>query len=122
ILLPMLKKKGVYTIGVRFVSKEEISKLNQQYRRKKNPTDVLSFGQPVHGSMPSTEWSLGDIVICPAFAKQEAKRRGLPWQEELVRLLIHGTLHLFGFDHQTKKDELRMYRLQEQCVERVMHV
>ncbi len=112
-----LRVKKKKTIGVRFVSEKEIQRLNKFYRQRDKPTDVLSFGidpSPV----PSEE--MGDLAICPAYAKHEAKRRGISLKEELVRLLIHGTLHLFGYDHATEMEEQKMFALQERCVERVL--
>jgi len=111
------------SLSVRFVSPREITALNARYRKKKRPTDVLSFS-PVEGSFPhpSTrregfEW--GDIVVCPDIARREAKRRGILPAEELVRLVSHGTLHLLGYDHATAAEEERMFSIQEHVVERI---
>lgn len=119
-----LRTRRLTEVSLRFVSLSEIHALNKRYRRKDKPTDVLSFGltdqMPV-GSKKSTEpIELGDLVICPAYAKAEAKRRGIEWREELVRLIIHGVLHLSGYDHETLKDEQKMFSLQEAWVEQVV--
>lgn len=109
------------TIGVRFVSKKEIQRLNHIYRHNDRPTDVLSFSSLLPSTLyllPSTH--LGDLAICPSFAKTEAARRSASLREELIRLLAHGTLHLAGFDHATKKGEARMFKLQEEAVEAIM--
>jgi probable rRNA maturation factor len=111
-------------IGVSFVSESSITRLNRQYRHINKATDVLSFSsqegdQVVHGVILK-EVDLGDIVICPAFAKREAKRRGIELSEELVRLVIHGTLHLMGYDHADEVSEHRMFRIQETIVEKAM--
>ncbi len=116
-------KKKKKKIGVRFVSEQEIRSLNKMYRNKNAPTDVLSFEtEPAVGmAKKEAEKSLGDLVVCPTFATKEAKRRSIPLQEELIRLLAHGTLHLAGFDHQTDAEEHKMFRLQEECVQKVLN-
>jgi probable rRNA maturation factor len=106
-----------------FVTPAKIQSLNKRYRGKDRPTDVLSFSVR-EGALPeevqktSTAW--GDVIICPSYAKTEAKRRSLPLQEELARLVIHGVLHLAGYDHATEDDELRMFSLQERIIERLL--
>jgi probable rRNA maturation factor len=77
------------------------------------PTDVLSFSSEDAGY-------LGDLAICVPYASREAKRRAIPVTEELVRLLVHGTLHLSGYDHATAKQEEVMFRLQERIVESII--
>ena len=111
-----LKKKQV--VGLRFVSLREMEALNQRYRGKRRPTDVLSFesSTKLQVARGETGKELGDIVVCPSYAKKEAARRGLSWREELIRLMVHGVLHLVGYDHATQKDEARMFVLQERCV------
>ena len=68
------------------------------------------------------EFELGDIVICPSYATREAKRRAISAREELLRLMIHGVLHLKGYDHATEDEEMVMFRLQEELLERIMNV
>ncbi len=117
-----LRLKKPLEISLSFVTSAAIQKLNNLYRQKDRPTDVLSFSSreaalPKSLQKLSTSW--GDVIICPAYAKEEAKRRGLSLREELVRLLIHGVLHLAGYDHEAESDELKMFRLQERLVEEV---
>lgn len=116
-----LRLRSVKEVGVRFVSLAEIRQLNRSYRRMNRPTDVLSFSTadarlPLRSPFSSPAY-LGDLVVCPPYAAKEAKRRGIPLQEELVRLLAHGTLHLAGYDHAKKADELKMFSLQERIVD-----
>lgn len=119
-----LKIRRSTDVSLRFVSLAEIHKLNKQYRHKDKPTDVLSFGlaenMPAASKKSTEPVELGDLVICAAYAKDEAKRRGIEWREELVRLIVHGALHLSGYDHQTLKDEEKMFALQESWVEQAM--
>lgn len=78
--------------------------LNRQYRGIDRTTDVLSFPQedllPLRASAPQSDIVLGDIVINLHKAMRQAKENGLSFDEELKRLLIHGLLHLLGYDHE----------------------
>ncbi len=118
-LAQVLRIKKPLEISLSFVTPARMQALNKQYRKKDRPTDVLSFSSreaalPKALQAQSSSW--GDVVICPAYAKGEAKRRSLPLREELVRLLIHGVLHLAGYDHATEEDELKMFGIQERLV------
>jgi probable rRNA maturation factor len=82
-------------IDIDFISKEEISKLNQKYRHISQPTDVLSF--PLYGSFREITQApapihLGEIVVCPSCLKE-------PTEKKIVSLIIHGTEHLIGRHH-----------------------
>jgi len=87
-----------------------ILELNQTYRGKARPTDVLSF--PVSGpmltSLPGQAEVLGDIVLSLDTAARQAKARGRPLLEEVRFLLAHGLLHLLGYDHDTKAKKHQM--------------
>jgi len=110
-------------IGVRFVTPTMIRSLNREYRGKDAPTDVLSFesGHEKWAALsPEAKNEAGDLVVCPAFAKKEAKKRRIDAKEELIRLLAHGTLHLFGFDHRTDQEEAKMFKIQESCVKAIL--
>jgi probable rRNA maturation factor len=89
------------------VTDREIHSLNRQYRGKDKPTDVLSF--PLADALqPSL---LGDVVISVATAARQAQRRGHSLREELQTLLIHGILHLLGYDHEvSRREAIRMHR------------
>ncbi|HEY0388522.1 MAG TPA: rRNA maturation RNase YbeY [Gaiellales bacterium] len=97
-------------VGVIFVDELRIAELNGIYRGKPAPTDVLSF--PVDGDAdlpPGLPRQLGDLVVCPSVATAE----GTP----IATLLVHGALHLVGYDHET--DDGRMLERQEQLVQEV---
>ena len=95
-------------ISVSLVGDEEISELNESWRGKKGPTDVLSFSlfegehREYRGEM------LGDIVIGLAAAQRQARERHRALDDELGRLLIHGLLHLLGHDHEVEAEGRRM--------------
>ena len=82
------------TVGVVFVGERRIRSLNSQYRKKDAVTDVLSF---LYERVPLE----GEIFICVARARQQARQYGHSFQEELEHLLIHGILHLAGYTHET---------------------
>ncbi|MEO6496959.1 MAG: rRNA maturation RNase YbeY [Solirubrobacteraceae bacterium] len=85
-------------VAVAFVDAAEIAELNVEHRGKEGPTDVLSFPVDEHGPAAGPR-ELGDIVICPAHTT------------DLREAIVHGTLHLVGYDHET--DEGEMLRIQD---------
>jgi probable rRNA maturation factor len=91
-------------VSVYFCGDRRIRSLNRRYRRRDRPTDVLAFPTDGAGAL------LGDIVISVPYATRQAQRRGERTAAELDRLLLHGYLHLLGFDHET--DEGRMDALE----------
>ncbi len=82
----------------------EIAQLNQQYRNRKGPTNVLSF--PLHeGDFSEViPEMLGDVVISAETASREGKELGFSFTQRFNFLLVHGILHLFGYDHETGED------------------
>lgn len=123
LLTRALHVRGTVTIGIRFVSLEEIQALNRTFRRKNRPTDVLSFSAREETEAPvspkkngNKEDYWGDLAICPDYAKEEAARRALTLREELLRLITHGVLHLAGYDHTTEEEELKMFAIQEKII------
>jgi probable rRNA maturation factor len=100
-------------LGLAFLTEAKMLEKNNKYRKIKKPTDVLSFAYPA----PKGSRCLnGDILICPVYAAKQAKQASVPINQELKRLLVHGLLHLAGYDHATAKDEKKMFRLQEKLV------
>jgi probable rRNA maturation factor len=102
-------------VTVCLVSDQEISRLNKTFRKKKGTTDVLSFPavarqRPVRrlrgSNRDKSGGYLGDIAISPATAKRYAKNHGRKLTEELRVLILHGVLHLLGFDHETDRGEM----------------
>ncbi len=115
-----IKSKGEVSLG--FVGEKEMQKLNTQYMGKKSPTDVLSFpaAKGAQFREPGAPQYWGDLVVCIPYASREAKRRGIDPGEEIVRLIVHGLLHLRGFDHRNEKEEFKMFSLQESLVDKVL--
>lgn len=110
-LATLLIKKGFKHLArkelvVVFVTSTEMKRLNNQYRGKNYATDVLSF----ESADPTC---IGELVMCMPVLRAQARRTGLSERGELGYMIIHGVLHLLGFDHEIKKDEIRMFALQD---------
>ena len=96
-------------LSLSLVGKTRMRSLNRKYRGRDYPTDVLAF--PMESMGEQTEIFLGDVVICLPIAIGQASRFGNSADQEILRLLIHGTLHLLGYDHeQSPRDATRMQR------------
>lgn len=123
-LSKILRGKSIKTASLAFVTEAKIQELNKKFRKKDKPTDVLSFEPDKFAQVAGTEGAefLGDIVIASSYAKREAMRRGLTHREELLRLIVHGVLHLSGYDHATEKEEEQMFGLQERVVDTMVSV
>jgi probable rRNA maturation factor len=102
-------------LSLLFTDDKEIRKLNLKYRNKDKPTDVLSF-RLGDGEDPNANKNLlGDIVISVNTAERQAIRNNCTVSDELIRLLIHGVLHLYGYDHEgvTKEKALEMREMED---------
>jgi len=106
-------------IAVRVVAARESRALNKLWRGKDKPTNVLSFPAPEtlthkqgrRGLPRDTPLPLGDLVICAQVVKQEAARDGKPVEAHWAHMVVHGSLHLAGYDHETgRRERLRMER------------
>jgi probable rRNA maturation factor len=87
-------EKRAALVSVSFVGRDRMRMLNRRWKKRDQPTDVLAFALTgPHGART------GDIYICPWVATREARARGLPLRQELKRLVIHGVLHVLGYDH-----------------------
>jgi probable rRNA maturation factor len=95
-------------ISIAIVGPSEIRKLNRRYRKKDRPTDVLSFGK-VRDEMP-------EIIICP----DEVEKNGENFKKEMAEVVIHGVLHLLGYDHEKKKENAeKMFKKQEKYLSKI---
>lgn len=97
-------------LTIRIVDEEEMINLNEQYRNKKSPTNVLSFPYEPHPAVASR--LLGDIVICAPIIEQEAKNFDKVLLAHWAHMTIHGVLHLIGYDHQTDQEATQMEDLE----------
>lgn len=94
--------QGSVRLGVRVVDESEGAELNQRYRGRVGPTNVLSF--PYEEQDLGKTRFLGDLVLCAPVVAAEAAATGCPENAHWAHLLIHGILHLRGFDHHTDQD------------------
>ena len=97
-------------VSILLTEDKDIRQLNQEFRGIDQPTDVLSFPQNADEdpSIPE-EIILGDIAVSLDIAKTQAKEHGLDFKEEIILLLMHGILHLLGYDHEiSEKEETKM--------------
>jgi len=101
-------------MSITFLGRDAMRRLNAEHNGHDRPTDVLSFAM----TDPAGR-TLGDVYVCPWVAAREARARRIPLRQELIRLVVHGTLHALGRDH--PEDERRtaspMWRRQERYVD-----
>ncbi len=91
---------------IRLVDKPESTSLNEQYRQRKGPTNILSFPHDILDELEIP--LLGDLVVCAPLVEEEAKEQKKLPEAHWAHLVIHGTLHLQGYDHQTEPEALQM--------------
>lgn len=105
-----LQQKTDAELTLRLVDEAESRELNSKYRGKDAPTNVLSFpaGLPPGVDIPL----LGDVVICAPLVHREAAEQNKPVQAHWAHLVIHGVLHLLGYDHQEEREALEMEALE----------
>jgi len=99
------------SLSVVLVSEKEIKRLNAKYRHKKEVTDVLSFNLREGFKFPLNSWKndlIGEIVICPRRVELQAKDFGNSFYGELAKVLVHGILHLLGFNHEKGGKEAKV--------------
>ena len=101
-------------MSITFLGRDAMRRLNAEHKGHDRPTDVLSFAMT-----DAAGRTLGDVYVCPWVAAREARARRIPLRQELIRLVVHGTLHALGRDH--PEDERRtaspMWRRQERYVD-----
>jgi len=103
-------KAGLYSnLSIRIVNSDESASLNQHYRHKHYATNVLSF--PIPEQMQAAG-QLGDLALCAAVIKQEAGEQKKTAGNHWAHLVVHGVLHLLGYDHEHNKDAKKMETLE----------
>lgn len=107
-------------LTVSLVADAQIHALNRDYRGKDRPTDVLAFAMREGRRVPGDDAVLGDVVISVDTAARQARERGVSTAHEVRTLLIHGVLHLLGYDHERSAAEARRMRSMERRLRRVL--
>jgi len=107
--------KKSHSLSLKIIDEDEMKMLNFYYRQKQKPTNVLSFPcqlpDEVRGNM------LGDIAICAPIVNQEAIQQAKPLQAHFAHMVVHGVLHLLGFDHENDQDANKMESLEVTILE-----
>lgn len=109
-------------ISLSFVSDESIAELNGTWRNNPHPTDVLSFEMehPWDDDLAEDEpCELGDIVIAPCYVARQAKEFGTTAADETRLMLVHGMLHLLGFDHMEEAEAIQMQQIEDGILARM---
>lgn len=107
-------------LSILFVDTEVMTDLHVKWMDEPGPTDVLSFPmdelRPGRADEPTPAGLLGDVVLCPEVAVEQARTAGHSTAEELLLLTTHGILHLLGYDHAEPEEEKEMFGLQRQLL------
>lgn len=110
----LTRKQAARELTIVFLGSGPAKKANQQFRGKAYATDVLSFD-------PMEPDSFGELIMCPAVLQRQAKEHGLSYQQELLYMLLHGILHLLGYDHEGDADEATvMFDIQDRVFAKLL--
>jgi probable rRNA maturation factor len=105
---------------------DEIRSLNRQFRGVDAPTDVLAFGQEATASpfvsAPDEPPYLGDVIVSWSRAQEQAAEQGHSTKRELKLLIVHGVLHLLGYDHATPEEQIQMWARQETILSALVEI
>ncbi|WP_028387696.1 rRNA maturation RNase YbeY [Legionella fairfieldensis] len=131
--LPLIDHKEFAELTLRLVDEKEIIQLNRQYRQQNKPTNVLAFPSVIPDIITLEYPLLGDVIICPSVLEKESLQLGKPLTEHWAHIVIHGVLHLLGYDHIKESDaeimqalEIKLlaelgfanpYHLEDNCIE-----
>jgi probable rRNA maturation factor len=105
------------TVCVRVVGNAESHRLNEGFRSKASPTNVLSF--PASSEERLYDGALGDLVVCAPVVAREAREQGKPLSAHWAHMVVHGTLHLLGYDHEQPRAAGRMEKLEVEILRRL---
>ncbi len=100
------KNKAIGDFGLIFVSSKRIAELNKKYRGKSGPTNVLSFDS-------------GDVVICPSVVKKQAEKLGFTQKKWMTQLIVHGILHLAGYEHKSIIGRKAMEKMEDKVLKKL---
>ena len=126
----VLKAEGVahpYEVSMVFTDSETVQQLNRDYRGMDEPTDVLAFymlpqgeGDDSFALPPDEVTRLGEVIISYPQAIEQAREQGHSPERELALLIIHGTLHLLGYDHEEPEEEDEMRKREKELLEKCL--
>jgi probable rRNA maturation factor len=117
---PRKRRGGGWGLCILLSDDEKIARLNGQWRGQEKPTNVLSFPAPaLYGAGPNETTPLGDIAIAYETLAREAEENGAEVSDHLSHLVVHGFLHLLGYDHHMDDEAERMERLERDILARM---
>ena len=102
-------------IVIRIVDEEESRRLNDKYRGRDKPTNVLSF--PFEAPLGVPVNHIGDLVVCAPVVSAQARSQGKPLEHHWAHMIVHGILHLRGYDHMTEEDAGHMESLEQDLLQ-----
>tara|TARA_A100001234_G_scaffold187249_1_gene171789 strand:+ start:606 stop:1073 length:468 start_codon:yes stop_codon:yes gene_type:complete len=110
------------SVNIRIVGREEGTEINKKFKKKNAPTNVLAFvGDPEKENKLGIEApTLGDIVVCYPVVQEESDDLNKSVKDHFVHMIVHGFLHLMGYDHQDDQEEYEMNELTNKILESVM--
>ena len=110
-------------VSIVLVDTAQITEYNGRFMDRDGPTDVLAFpleeltpGAPPSADPGGPPASLGDVFICPAVVSEQAERHGVAFADEMALMVVHGVLHLLGYDHHADSDAERMERRERELL------
>ncbi|MCZ6462014.1 MAG: rRNA maturation RNase YbeY [Actinobacteria bacterium] len=110
-------------VSITLVDEDTIALLNREHMGKAGPTDVLSFpiedaapGVPPRRAVDGPPVEIGDVVIAPSVVRSNAKRDAVVFEDELALMVVHGMLHLLGWDHVAEAEAVAMERREEELL------
>lgn len=121
--VPFFREKGIFSFSVALVGTNTMRSLSKKWKGKDKATDVLSFGfsEKTYNDFPTpdNEIAMGEIVICVPYAKKQARELKISVSENIATLACHGTIHLFGLDHERSQEEYdTTIKIQKEVVKR----
>ncbi len=116
--LSAARRGGATAVSLRFVNRDESQALNLRYRKRGSPTNVLAFPSAIPASLGELLGSepLGDIVVCSELAQREARAQGKALEHHWAHLLVHGCLHLLGYDHEIDTEAEAMEKMETEIL------
>lgn len=107
------------SFAIHLTNDKEVQKLNAQYRKMNKPTDVLSFPVNEKHTGEGEEKYMGEIILGFPYITKQAHAKKVSVSEEVQMLLIHGVLHVHGFDHESDRDEKKMFTIQNKIAQKI---
>lgn len=115
-----MEKTGGYLLSVYVTDNQQIRIINREYLKHDYATDVISFWLGREPVSPARKRVLGEIVVSAEMARQTGKSLGILFREELARYLVHGVLHLLGYDDKKPQDQKKMHQRQEELLRSIL--